>query len=629
MKFSHKLLSTFIPALPSARLVAETLALRLFEVEAVNGDTLDVKVLPNRWADAASHRGLALELAVILGLEAKLPPLVLSRYPRGIPVTIESADDCARYGALTAELGATGKSPRWLANALTACGLRPIHPVVDITNYVMLETGQPLHAFDADAIAGGIVVRRAARGEPFMTIDGRALRLVEDDLVIADQKRALGLAGVKGGKNSEVSAKTRRIVLEAANFNAATILETSRRHNLTTDASQRFSHGLSPESVSHGLARAAQLLEEICGARIVALTDMYPTKQGKTVVAFDIGRFNALTGLSLDWEEAKATLERLGCSIRRGALVEVPPLRLDLEIFEDLVEEVVRVRGLETVPATPPRIELRAPADDPIIVFNDTMRRALTHLGASEVYTSTFVGAKGEGVVAVENPIAEDRALLRSSLISNLSRALDVNGRRLGEARLFEIGKIFKGERAEAWSLGIGVFSRSRDPVRELKGIVETLLRGVGIPSPRFVHRDGDVVLLSGEKELGVVKSGHYRALGELDLGAAMKNAREEQEYRIPSAYPAVTRDLSCAFPPAARVGEAIAAIETLGIPDLIDVDLVDYYTGEEVGAGKMSATFRLTFQSWKRTLTSEEVDVGVRRIIAELTRKFGAETRE
>jgi len=669
MKFSYFLLKKLAPNIKNAKEVAEALTLHAFEVESVNADTIDIALPANRYSDAASHFGVARLLAAILNSKFVEPALAaIKSLPRSskFSVKISTKNRCSRYGGLYVELGKVKDSPDWLQKVLISCGLRPINAVVDIMNYVMLEIGQPMHAFDYDKLAGGIVVRLAKRGEKIITLDGDEYVLGEDDLVIADDKKVLAIAGIKGGRDAAVSETTKRVLVEAANFDAGGIYQTSRRLNLITDASIRFAHGLSSSLVETGIKRAAQLLKEIGNATIGDFVDVNYSELNRKIIKFDIEHFNRLTGLMLNEKLCLNDLKKLGFKIN-GRLVEAPAERLDIERFEDLVEEIVNLYGYGKLPSSAPRVVLKPSGMEDEITMKDKIKKLLTGWGLSEVYNYSFVAEpmiksqyppalEGRSfAIELQNPVAEDKKYLRPSLMPMLIKNIEDNWRFYDQVRIFEIGRVFQWENKkikETPVVGLALGYRREQPFLELKGLVTSLLEGVGLTSFDFVPSGQDLRIESDHRVLGyITPSAPNMALAEIDLAKLTLLAEEEMEYEPLPKYPSVMRDISFWINKSVRIDEIMAEIQHGSPKYLIDVDLVDWYEPSsdeiiklkpsrrpevldrsEVEAQqnwrRRSLTFRLVFNAKDRTLTDEEVGREVENIISVLRQRFDIELR-
>jgi phenylalanyl-tRNA synthetase beta chain len=668
MKFSYALIKKLVPKATNSAKLIEALSLHSFEAEAAGKAAFEVGLPPNRWSDASSHWGIAREIAASLGVPLVLPkPLgILGKVqspPKSFSVEVLDAALCPRYTACAFENVAIGPSPKWMQAALIDCGLRPISNVVDIMNYVMLETGQPLHAFDAEKLDGrAIIVRRAKRGEAITTIDGNEFTLSPDILVIADARKPIAIAGIKGGHGPEVSASTTRIIVESANFDPTSIYRASKALKLVTDASLRFAHALSPELPPKGLERAAEFLRDLAGATPVERFDSRLTPYPRRALKFDRERYAKLIGAPIDQKKADECLEQLGFMPLGREEWGVPPLRIDITTHEDLTEEVARLVGYDVLKPQPPRVALIPAVSDDIVTIEEKTRALLVGFGFDEVYLHSFISAESANLFArpditvpLANPVSADLSVLRPSLVPNLSGAVERNVRFVKEPALFEVGKVFarvKGVLVERTALAIVLASRGDAAFFRLKGLVLELLRGVGIQAPsavvkprgveaepfvssRKTYADAKhVLVLEANGSVfgyvgmtGIPGSTWGGAVCELDLDAVALLARDDAEYRPLPKFPSVVRDVSVLVPSAARIGDMIEEI-SLASPELIaDVDLADEYV-DPSWKGKQSVTLRIVLQADDRTLTAEEVDWEIAKVIKALTSKFKAEVR-
>lgn len=633
MRFSYDLIKKMVPKAESMDKVMHTLTMHTMPAEDPRGKTFDAELPSNRYADLASHTGIAREYAAASGkkLEALEAQEIFPLKSKGeVDIDIKSKEDCPRYAACVFEFDRQGKTPKWMVDILKDCGLRPISSVVDILNYVMLETGQPMHAFDLDKLEGGIVVRKAKEGEKITTIDNQSFKLSKEDLVIADHKSAQAIAGIKGGKAAEVSASTKKILVEAANFNQVLIYKTSKRLKLPTDASARFSHGISPYSVEEGIERAAVLLREVMGARLVGGSDTYLQKPTKKFIGFNVEKFNSLTGLNLTKAKCLSYLQALGfkkatrksVSKKDDFIVEIPPLRLDIEIFEDLVEEVLRMAGIDDLAPVAPHVSIQPAVESDMTTFKDRVRNILTAINYNEVYSTSFVGKGDSSAYEVENPLAEHRNFLRQRITDNLEDALKENSKYFDTVRVFELGGVFDKKLGERVGLGIAIKGKIEDSFLELRGAVEQMLVGLGF-AEFTIAPDGSELLVEvdGDRVGSIKHTDKHSAVAEFNATKLMELEEGEFEYRPISKYPSVMRDISLALKEEVRVGDILNAIESVGAKHAIDVELIDYYDPRHL-------TFRIVFQSDNRTLEDDEVTKEFDKIVAHLKKKFPFEIR-
>lgn len=663
MKFSFNLIKKITPGKYTKEQLVEKLNLHSFEAVDVGGDILEISVTPNRFSDASSHIGIAREAAVALGLNFKDPVDAVLKFPhkdQGVfRANIKNGKLCRRYVMAYADNVKVGQSPAWLKEALESCGLRSINNVVDIMNYVMLEVGQPLHAFDADKVKGGLIVRNAGKGETIETIDNQKFNLDEEVLIIADSDKPLAIAGIKGGKSSEVSNSTKRLLLESASFESSNIYTTSRRLGLRTDASVRFSHPLSPELAARGMKRALMLLQDLVGAQIHMPADVYPKKQSKEVLPLDIKKINSLIGVEFKQSEVASLLQKLGFTVK-GKKVEVPLLRNDIQNIEDLAEEIVRFNGLEHLPSKPPHIALGVATEEDIVVLKDQVRNFLASAGYSEVYNYSLVSESDcnrspaiirsrDGKAAqLANPMSAQLAVLRDSLASGLIKNLKENRRFFDQVRIFEIGNVFQDINGSSASSGqrkieektvLGAALAAKDGILEMKGIVEMILARLGATDYSLIpidNIDGYIKPVEALKiELGGVPIGYLGSLSgmpgalmEIDLGTLIRETSEEKEFTPLAKYPAITRDMSLLVDQSVRVGDILSVIQQVSAKLVEDVDLIDWYQDEKLGDNKKSLTFRIVFRAEDRTLTDTESDLEMSIINKAVADKFDADLR-
>ena len=662
MKFSYSLIKKFAPGDYSKESLIEGLNTYSFEAVDLGGDILEVPntSIARRFSSAASHLGIAREASAIFNTKFIDPTLKNIKFDfkdKGIfKVNIKEKTLCPRYSATYVTDVKVGPSPEWLKDILETSGLRSISNVVDIMNYVMLEVGQPLHAFDADKLVGGIIVRRAKPEEEIETIDGNKFKLPSDTLVIADENNPLAIAGIKGGKYSEVSLKTTRLLVESANFEGIGIYKSSRKLNLKTDASIAFSHNLSPELTELGMKRALTLLRELCGAKIYRTEDIYPKKQPKSIIKLDLPKIERIIGIKIKRSEVVSILSKLDFKVSKN-LITAPAIRNDIEIIEDIAEEIVRFKNFNKLPAVPPRVDLGIGAEDDSVIIKDKVRKYLVSAGYSEVYNYSFISkektelapANVFGIkepVSLANPLSSDFAFLRNSLAPYLESNLNDNIRFYDEVRIFEIGRIFGNASEQKHSskilekpvLGIAIYGK--DGFLELKGIVDGLLGNLGLVDwfmpdlnlkNGLLEDNGAVRIEMGDHSVlgyvGVLQSSKDGAVLELDLERLIKAIVEEKEYEPISKFPSIDRDISLLVSSDVRVGDILEVIQSAEPEHVNDVDLMDFYEDEKFG-GKKSLTFRIVFQAEDRTLTDAEVDKEVQKIIKVLMERVGAELR-
>jgi phenylalanyl-tRNA synthetase beta chain len=648
------------------------------------GRVLELGITPNR-GDTASVLGVAREVRAVFGGALRLPegtPPERGAPARGaIAVSIEAPDACHHYVARVVRGVRNVASPDWLVRKLEASGLRSRGLVVDITNLVLLELGQPLHAFDLRQLRGGEVrVRRARAGEKLATLDGEMRELDPRDLVIADAERAIALAGVMGGRETEVSAATVDVLIESAHFAPAGVRRTARRHGIRSEASYRFERGVDPEGVRRAADRAARLLAELAAAEVAAgavEARGEPAPRPPEIV-LELARANHLLGTRFTLAEAAALLERVGVAAREatpGTLSCRPPShRNDLRIAEDLAEELVRIHGVDKIEATLPVGRL-APVGLPRLwSLGERARDGLVAAGLFECVCFPFV-PDGDGerlglgpddprqrTLRVVNPVKEEEGRLRSTLVPSLLRLARQNlDRQVDPVRIFELSRVFHPREepeppAEPlWLAGLLTAPRQKrlwqapepPPVFfQLKGIAERLLIELGcVASLRegavqpYLHPGAAAAILAGDQVIGSIGELHPDvaarfeievacALLELDLERLAQAPRRALRFREVSRFPQVRRDLAVVVGREPRAEDLLAAIAKTAGPDLHSVEIFDRYQGAGVPEDRVSLAFRLVFQRLDRTLTDGEVTSAIERVVRMLSHRFGGNLR-
>ena len=648
------------------------------DVLGLDDTIIELELTPNR-PDCMSMIGVAREVAAILGTDLKGPAddLVVSDdlHPRA-SVEVRDERGCPRYLALELDSVAVGPSPPWLQRRLIAGGLRPISNVVDATNYVLLEVGQPLHAFDATDVSDRtLVVRRARPGERLVTLDGVERHLHTEDLLIADPARALALAGVMGGAGSEISADTTQVIIESAYFDPASIAFTARRHLLRTEASARFERGMDPEAVPFAARRAAGLIAEIAGARVARRpVDAYPAPIEPRRLWLRPARTTAILGLEVAPAEQLSCLRALGLdAVEEGdaITVTVPTFRPDLGREVDLIEEVARLAGYARLPSTVPTGTKGGLT--PEQSGERALRRTLAGLGLQEAWTSSFgspaeldalglpEGHPGRAMIEIENPTSRERPAMRTTLLPGLLRAAAHNLRQRAEGgALFEIARVYapsEGELPdERLTLTALFFGRRRPqawnaPASDwdffaAKGVLEAAFRAMRLPEAAFettserpwhptraasIGLDGKLIGALGELHPEVCErfSVAPGTVGlELGLGRVLEALAGRVRVEELPRYPAVYVDVALVVDdhmPAARVEDLVRGA---GAPEVTSVRLFDLYRGEQVAAGKKSLAFALELRALDRTLTDEEAHAVRDRIVEAARRELGAELR-
>jgi phenylalanyl-tRNA synthetase beta chain len=595
-------------------------------------EVLDVEATGNR-PDLLSVYGLAREVAALFGGE--LVPLVGDEPARDgdetVDVTVDDLAGCPRYvGRLFRDV-AIGESPVWLKARLRAAGVRAISNVVDVTNYVMLALGSPLHVFDFDTLHGGrVVVRRAHAGEEIRTLDGTLRRLDPADLMIADAERSVALAGIMGGEETEVSERTTNVLLEAANFEPVGILRSSERLGLRTEGSNRWEKGVDPQAAGHAATMATRMIVELAGARWTGAADVQGDLPEPAVLALRPERVTAVLGLEVPDEQE--ILGRIGFE-RSGDGYRVPSWRArDVTREIDLVEEVARFR-MEEIPFTLPRREATFGRLTPWQRARRVVEDALVGCGFSEAYTPTFVA---EGDYRLPEPLSSEAAALRTALAPSLVEAARQNvawGN--GDVALFEIARVYtsSGESlpVEAWHVA-GIVEGG---VADAAWAVEQVYAALKLAPA--VQRGEELLLHPGKAARtaeGWFGELHPTALDgtwgafELDLDALAAAAPAAVTYAEVSSFPEVRQDLAFVVDEEVPAGALLAALREAGAPELREAQVFDEYRGAQLGEGKRSLAFRVAFGSTERTLTDEEAGAVRARVVDALASRFGAVLR-
>jgi phenylalanyl-tRNA synthetase beta chain len=645
---------------------------------AIPDDTIfDVEVTPNR-PDFLSHIGVARDLAAKLRLplheiETSVEEIEAPTSER-IRVVLEDAHGCPRYGARFVEGVTIKPSPFSFRLRLSRCGLRPISNIVDVTNYVMLELGHPLHAFDYALLKGAeIRVRCARSGETFMTLDGKVHSLRSDTLLICDARRGVAIAGVMGGQNSEIAPTTRDVLIECAYFDPVSIRRTSKHLGINTDSSRRFERGVNPNGVRQVINRAAALMAQFSGGKVHrGIVDEYPEPIVPMSIGFRPSRARALVGVDIPDKAMGEILAGLGCQVESDAetwIVTAPTFRPDLSREVDLIEEVIRLYGYDEIPAAiTSKVPLRA-WRDPLRELARRCADVLVSLGFLEVQSVSMGKADPHtdppGIpqgVAIANPVTDDMTHLQGALRGNLVRAASANWQRGDRTlRLFEMARTFRegaSDDPRTWeelSLA-GILSGTVYPVGwtdppkhagffELKGAVETLCQKISLDnyeifcydnisedSLRGALKAGGEILgefgVWNRKEMATCEIDAEVAYFELSVDRLARHVQTKRKFVSLPRFPGVARDIALVVGGALPAGELQTAIQRLGGENLKRVELFDLYLGEQVEAGRKSLAFRLEFFHAERTMTAGEVEESVERIVAGLKKEYQAVRR-
>ena len=652
--------------------------------EVLGETVLALDLQPNR-PDCLGIVGVAREVAALLGTNLREPPLdrLGSGGPKALDVRIEDDHACPRFAAALLTGIRIGPSPAWMQARLVAAGMRPIDNVVDITNYVMLELGQPLHAYDHRKLRGGLLVaRQARRGESLRTLDGVDRVLPEGTLVIADAERALGIAGIIGGEDSEIRADTTTVGLEAASFDPREIGRTATKLDMRgssgSAAARRFSWELSPDLVPIALARACRLLREHAGAKIEGVVDRYPNPRPRANVRMRFSDVPRVMGIEIDPAETLDILRRLQFTAAADGdtLVATPPVvRTDIAIAEDIVEEVGRIAGYDRLPIRVPDGPLPLAEQHPLEEFRERVRDGLAGFGLQEIVSYSLIDpawlkqltADGSCItpepLRVVNPTTVSQSAARPTLRASLLDAARRNLRHRSSVAIFEIAPIYLPRRAdlpeERWTIGVllagnaqpvkdgetWLLPERRFDVRDLQGVLSGLAELVdvqisgeraevpGLHPGRSIAfgRDGKTHLALGQLDPRVAEMWELPVetfLAEIDLAAWLEGSQPPRVV-APPRFPAALRDLAVVVDEATPYGDVEREIRAATGKDLESVALLDLYRGQQTGAGKKSFAVRLMFRSATATLGETEVDRLVKRITGRLQHALGATIRD
>jgi len=649
------------------------------------GDVVyDLEVTPNR-PDLNSVIGIAREIAAVTGNALKIPEVRSQksevRTESLVAVKIEDAELCPRYTARVVKGVKIGPSPDWLRSTLEKVGLRSISNVVDVTNYVMLETGQPLHAFDSHFIAKGkdgkptIVVRRAAADEKFRTLDNQERTLTNEMLLIADEQKGIALAGVMGGANTEINDQTVNVLIESAYFSPVNIRRTSKQLGLRSESSYRFERGADVGICDWASQRAAQLILESAGGELAEdVVDVHPKPVEPRQITLHFSKTKDLLGIGISHQDQVSFLTKLGLTVAEQSpgvcTFKIPSWRVDLKREVDLIEEVERLYGVEKIPATPPRGAIGANAFDSVYDQIAEARRILTGLGLNEAQGQTLISksevrtVKDEEIVALANPLSLDMDVLRPSLLPGLIHSLRHNvSHKNYDVALFEIGRVFTGQNGatkEERRVAIAITGQRAMPfwsggerdakfdASDVKGAVEEFLEYFGVRGVTFTRRPESsamflelaTIALGGKLPLGEMgqlspaleKKYDLRDavfLAELNLDQLLARRNTAKSFKPLPQFPSIRRDVAMLVPEATTHEVVLQTVRKTKPANLEAVELFDVFRGKNVPEGQKSLAYAFTFRSPEKTLTDAEVNTVHLKIVEALKQNLGATVRE
>lgn len=698
MKIQLDWLKEYVDIDVSAEEVGHLLTMAGLEIEAqetielsdgARTKVLELNVTPNR-GYCLNYLGVAREVAALLSKPFRYPNHAAELEKVWGPDSIEgelTVDNqepelCSRYSGMIIENVKPGLSPKWLVDRLTAIGLHPVNNIVDITNFVLMEYGQPLHAFDRKSLKNSsIVVRRAAKDESFISIDGSDLKLGEDALVIADANKPVALAGIMGGVDSQVTESTRHIVLESASFDSQTVRKVSKKYGLRSDSSIRFERGIDIEGVISAQARAALLIQELAGGTIrKGRVDVYPSPSKTKIVPLRISRLNQTLGCSLSAGKIENYLSCLGMKVlesKDGSIfnVEIPTFRPTLTREVDLIEEVARLNGFDKIEVTSPSAQISPVRFTPKQSAVCRVKETLSHIGFSETITYSFIDAPSAkqfqsafstvsemDTISLSNPISTDMGVMRPSLLPGLIRSVIRNfSKGQKRVKIFEFGNVFtrgkQGELEEKTAFGALVTGTYENSVWkqtgksydyfDLKGTLDSVMGEMRLKLTEqpesgrpFMLKSRSIELVAGDQVCGyfgelspsVVRQyalPSHCVVFELDFDRLTRGLSKQVRFVSLPRFPETYRDISILIDKSVSSGEVSDRINRVGAPLLRKVELYDHFGGKKIQKGKKSLTYALTFQSADKTLVDEEVNFVFEKIVEILFSQFGATLRE
>jgi len=648
-----------------------TLGADVLALLGMRDEVVEYEITSDR-VDCFSVLGIAREVAATFDKPFKQPEITIEEKAAGtasdfISVEIENENLCPRYVARVVKNVKIGPSPQWLRHRLTACGIRPINNIVDITNYVMLEFGQPMHAFNASNITGEkIIVRNAKDGEKFTTLDGTERTLDSSMLVISDPQKAVAIAGVMGGENSMIEGDSDAVLFESATFNGPNVRATSKKLGLRTDSSVKFAKGLDPNLAEVAINRAMQLVEMLgCGEVVPANVDCYPKKREGYALPFEPAKINKLLGTNIPEADMVAYLERIGI-VLDGNSLKIPTFRADIEGWADIAQEVARLYGYEKIESTLAAGASTVGKKTYNQTIEDIIRQTCFAQGVDEALTFSFESPKVfdklnlptdsvlRNTVTIVNPLGEDYSIMKTTSLNGILEALSLNyNRRNAEAALFEVSKIYVPKSIplteqpnERLTLTIGAYGDV--DFYSIKGIVQEILAKLNLESKTrfacennlaFMHPGRTAAIEIGDQNAGFVGEVHpfvlenyeigtkaYVAMLDIEILAA--NANLLSEYKPLPKYPSIARDIAIVVSENITVAEIEDAICERGGKLLEGIKLFDVYQGEQIEAGKKSVAYSCYFRATDRTLTDDEVGAVMKKIYRNLEEKLDAQLR-
>ncbi len=639
----------------------------------INETVVDFEITSNR-PDCLSVTGLAREAAATFKKKLKMPKIELDEDGESVnklaSVEVLDFDLCPRYAARVITDVTIEQSPKWLRVRLKASGIRPVNNIVDITNYVMLEFGQPMHAFDLSNISGSkIVVRKANNGEKMKTLDDQMRKLDSSMLVISDEKKAVAVAGVMGGADSEITENTKTILFESANFNGISVRLAAKKIGLRTESSSRFEKGLDVDGVVTALDRAAQLVEMIKAGKVCkGIIDCYKNKADKREIKLRPDKINEFLGTKIKTEKMIEILTDLCFEVdEKSMTVVVPSFRQDVEVLADIAEEIARMYGYNNIEATILSGKANTQGKKTFKQeMEDLIKKTMIACGLSETYTYSFVSPKLfdmirapkdsylRNAIKIENPLGEDFSIMRTTTIPSMMDVMARNyNRRIEKARLFEVSYVYIPESLplkdlpeEKEILTIGLYGET--DFYELKGIIEELLSELGIKKYDIEPEKENTAFHPGRTANLVINNEIAGIFGEihpevskqfegpersyvavLDVAILIENSKMDRKYTQLPKFPAVTRDIAMTIKEDIMVKQIETVIKKQAGRMLESIKLFDVYKGKQVPEGMKSVAYSITFREIEKTLTDAEVDIAMKKVVDGLKKSFDAELRQ
>lgn len=646
------------------------LGMDIKEVLGLNDAVIDFEITNNR-PDCLSMIGIARETAATLGEKLRYPEIVVAENNENlsdyVSIEVRNEELCPRYTARVVKNVKIQPSPGWMQDRLLKSGVRPINNIVDITNYVMIEMGQPMHAFDLDKLAGRkIIVRNAVEGEKLTTLDEVERTLTESMLVISDQDRAIAIAGIMGSSNSEIDENTNTLVFEGANFQALNVRLSSKKLGLRTEASGRYEKGIDAELAEKALERACNLVQLLGAGEVVGgKTDIYPMPKQSRHIKLDTEKARSFIGADISTENMKDYLEALEFGVDSNFNVTVPTFRDDVEIEADLIEEVVRIYGYENIPSKLMDTTFTQGGKSYRQKLVDKAKDILTAQGLFEVYTYSFVSPgvfnkinlKAENplrnAIKLINPLGEEQSIMRTTLIPNVMDVISRNyNKKIEAGQFFELSKVYLTETLplsdlaeEREVLAIGMFGDV--DFFDLKGVVENLMEDLNIKTYRILSSNHDSLhpgrtaeLIINNKRIGWLGEVHPDVLdnygvpvrvfmAELNFDEIMNQNNPQIIYRSLPKYPSVSRDIAVVVNEEITAGQIEEIIKNKGGKTVEEVKLFDIYRGSQIESGYKSMAYAITYRSDEKTLTEEEIAKVHNKILNSLANQVGASLRQ